>query len=149
MTPSPDLVIQPQTPAFLSRGTGKAKGEFSSAGRSIRGATISDVHFGRSRKPIRRHRGADFFGVPSIQNDQLRLCSQKQPGRLSTSQRRAAQGKVRFETGIGSGRQGHQNIVGDSLEQLMLRSLLDSFGVRCWRGRRILAGNQQKKERDQ
>lgn len=148
ITPQQELVLQFQPPSFPARGTGKTKGEFSSAGRSIRGTAIGDVDFGRSRELIRRQRDADFAGVPAIQNDRLGLISQEQTGPLPTGQGRIGERKERFETGIVAGRQGHQNVVGDPLEQLMLRRHLDSFGVCRRGGSGTLAGSQQEKERD-
>ena len=142
-----ELVMQLQSPAFLSRRSGKSEGELASSRRSIRGAAIGDVDFCRGRQLIRRQGDMDRIGVPAIQHDRADLVSQEHAGRLLTGQRRGHNGYERIDTVIITRRQGHQNIVGDATQPLMFRGQLADFGVRR-RRRGILAGNIQKNKQD-
>ena len=141
MKPVPELILPLQPPALLSRRTGKPEGEFLVAGRTIRRAAIGNGNLAGGRELIRRQGDADFVGVPAIEHDRVDLISQEPPGRLPTGQRRIAERNERFEIRIGSSRQGDQNVVGDSLEPLVLRRERLGFGVRRRRGSRIFTGN--------
>jgi len=143
-----ELVLQFKPPSFLARGSGKSEDEFASAGRSIRGAAIGNVDFGRGRQLIRRQGDEDCIGIPAIQHDRADLVSQEHLCRLLTGQSRDHDGNERIEVGIVTSRQGHQNIVGDATQELTLRRHLTDFGVRRRRRSGIFTGNIQKDERD-